>query len=198
MEGAWLARARWRRRGAWLWPTFAILTVADAVIGHLLPPSGDSGTLLGAGLAGLFLNLIAIALLSVPLGAAVRRARPGLPKIVARDYGGTTAIVAISVALLIAGLVHRPSVLAHRSAMQDAITRAQAWIGARAPAEFRRNIEFVSTVVIEPGSIYRTCVPSATDRRRTYCVIVQTHLPFAQSVRFGGYESNAVFSEGTG
>ena len=121
-----------------------------------------------------------------------------MPKVVARDYGGTAAIVGVSVVLLIVGLVHHPSVLEHRRSMQDAITRAQAWIGARAPAEFRRNIEFVSTVVIEPGSIYRTCVPSDRDRRRTYCVIVKTHLPFAQSVRFDGYEPNAVFSQGTG
>lgn len=198
MEGAWLARARWRRRGAWLWPTFAILTVADAMIWHLLPPSGDRHTLLGGVLAGLFLNLIAIVVLSVGVGAVLRRVRPDLPKIVARDYGGTAAIVAVSVALLIAGLVHRPSVVAQHRDMRDAIVRAQAWIGARAPAEFRRNIEVVSTVVIEPGSIYRTCVPSANDRKRTYCVIVKTHLPFARSVRFDGYEPNAVFSQGTG
>ena len=80
--------------------------------------------------------------------------------------------------------------------MQDAITRAQAWIGDRAPAEFRRNLEFVSTVAIEPGRVYRTCVPSV-DGRRTYCVIVNTNLPFAQSVSFAGYESNAVFAQGT-
>jgi hypothetical protein len=87
--------------------------------------------------------------------------------------------------------------LEHQRAMRDAIARAQAWIGDRAPAEFRRNVEFVSTLAIEQGSIYRTCVPS-DDRTRTYCVIVKTHLPFARSVSFDGYESNAVFSAGTG
>jgi hypothetical protein len=198
MEGAWLARARWRRRGAWLWPTFLSLTVADAVIGHLLPPAGETQTVLGAALIGLFLNLIAVVLLSVPLGALLRRVRPDLPKIVARDYGGTAAIAAAAAALLIAGLAHRASILAHHRAMEDAISRAQAFIGDHAPAEFRRNVQFVSTVVIEPGSMYRTCVPSASDPRRTYCVIVKTHLPLAQSVSFDGYESNAVFSQGTG
>jgi hypothetical protein len=88
-------------------------------------------------------------------------------------------------------------VVAHRRAMDDAITRAQAFIGDRAPAQFRRNLEFVSTVAIQPGSIYRTCVPS-DDRRSTYCVIVKTYLPLAQSVSFDGYESNAVFAQGTG
>ena len=75
--------------------------------------------------------------------------------------------------------------------------RAQAFIGERRPAEFRRNISHVSTVVIEPGSIYRTCVPSDRDTR-TYCVVVKTHLPLAHSVSFDGYESNQVFSQGLG
>jgi hypothetical protein len=198
MEGAWLARVRWRHRGAWMWQTFLILTAVDAVIGHALPPSGESQTLLGAALAACFLNLIAIVLFSVPVGAALRRRRPDFPKVVARDYGGTAAVVAVSAALLTAGLVHRPSVLAHRSAMQDAVSRAQAWIGDRAPAEFRRNIEYVSTVAIEPGSIYRTCVPSINDRRRMYCVVVKMGLPLEQSVRFDGHEPNDVFSQGTG
>jgi len=79
MDGAWLARMRWRRRGAWQWPAFAAVTLADAVIGHALPASGETQTLLAAALAGLVLNLIAVILLSRPLGVAVRRFRPDLP-----------------------------------------------------------------------------------------------------------------------
>ena len=79
--------------------------------------------------------------------------------------------------------------------MQDAIVRAQAYIGDRAPTEFRRNLQWVSTFTIQPGSIYRACVPSL-DGRRTYCVVVDTSLPFERSVRFSGYESNATFSTG--
>jgi hypothetical protein len=197
MEAAWLARMRWRRRGAWLVPAFAAATAFDAVVGHALPVSGESQTLLAALLAGWFLNLFAVLLLSRPLGAAFRKLRPGMPKVVARDYAGTSAVLAVAATLLIVGLMHRPSILAHRNAMIDAITRAQAYVGDRAPAEFRRNISHVSTVAIEVGNIYRTCVQS--DRGpRTYCVIVKTHLPLAQSVSFDGYESNDVFSAGTG
>jgi len=197
MDGAWFARMRWRRRGAWMWPAFAIAIVVDAVIGNVLPPAGETQTLLAAALGAWFLNLLAVLLMSRPLGAVLRRFRPDMPKVVARDYGGAVAIVAVGAALLTVGLLHRPSVLAHQRAMADAITRAQAWIGDRAPARFRRNLEYVSTVAIEPGSIYRTCVPSV-DGRSTYCVIVKTHLPFAQSVSFDGYTPNAVFSQGTG
>jgi len=180
-----------------MWPAFAIAIVVDAVIGNVLPPAGETQTLLAAALGAWFLNLLAVLLMSRPLGAVLRRFRPDMPKVVARDYGGAVAIVAVGAALLTVGLLHRPSVLAHQRAMADAITRAQAWIGDRAPARFRRNLEYVSTVAIEPGSIYRTCVPSV-DGRSTYCVIVKTHLPFAQSVSFDGYTPNAVFSQGTG
>jgi hypothetical protein len=196
MDGVWLRRLRWRRRGAWLWPAFAALTIADAVVGHMLPPAGDGQTVVSAGLVALVLNLIAVILLSRPLGAALRHARGDLPGIVARDYAGTTVVVVVALALLTIGLLHRSTLQAQRSAMYDAIKRAQAYIGDRAPAEFRRNLELADTFVIQQRSIYRTCVPS-DDRKRTYCVIVKDKLPFANSVSFGGYEPNEVLSAGT-
>jgi hypothetical protein len=196
MDGASLHRLRWRLRGAWLWPAFVALTIADAVVGHMLPPAGDGQSVVSAALVALVLNLIAVILLSRPLGAVLRRTRGDLPGIVARDYAGTTAIVVIALALLTAGLLHRPTLQAQRSTMYDAIKRAQAYIGDRAPAQFRRNLELVDTFVIQQGSIYRTCVPS-DDRKRTYCVIVNDKLPFARSVSFGGYEPNEVMSAGT-
>lgn len=197
MDAGWLGRMRWRRRGAWLWPSFAAAVVVDAIVVHLLPPSGESQDLLGAALIGCVLTLIAVVLLSRPLGLAIRKLRPDLPRIVARDYAGTLTVVAVAAALLAAGLIHRSSVVAHRRAMDDAIARAQAWIGDHAPAEFRRNLEVISAFAIEPGSLYRTCVQSA-EHRRSYCVIVRTRLPFARSVAFDGYEPNSAFSEGAG
>lgn len=198
MDGGWLVRTRWRRRGAWLWPAFFALTIVDAFIGHALPPAGETQALVAAALIALVLNVLAVLLGSRPIGALARRRRPELPSVVARDYGGTVAIVGVTALLLTAGIVHRPTVLAHQRAMRDAIARAQAFIGDRAPADFRRNLRYVSTFVIEPGSMYRSCVPSAADSRRTYCVIVKTQLPLAQSVSFAGYESNAQFGAGAG
>jgi len=196
MDGASLNRLRWRLRGAWLWPAFVALTIADAVVGHMFPPAGDGQSVVSAALVALVLNLIAVILLSRPLGAVLRRTRGDLPGIVARDYAGTTVVVVIALALLTAGLLHRSTLQAQRSTMDDAIKRAQAYIGDRAPAQFRRNLRLVDTFVIQQGSIYRTCVPS-DDRKRTYCVIVNDKLPFARSVSFGGYEPNEVMSAGT-
>lgn len=195
MDAAWSRRLRWRRRGAWLWPVFIAATAADAVIGAMLPPSGDSQAIFGAGVIGLVLNMIGILAISWPAAAVLRRYRRDLPVIVARDYTGTVVVALISLALLSVGLLHRSAVLANRRAMQDAIVRAQAYIGDRAPTEFRRNLQWVSTFTIQSGRIYRACVPSL-DGRRTYCVVVDTSLPFERSVRFSGYESNATFSTG--
>jgi hypothetical protein len=195
MDAAWSRRLRWRRRGAWLWPVFIAATAADALIGTLLPPSGESQMVFGAGVIGLILNMLGILAISWPAAAVLRRYRRDLPVIVARDYTGTAVVALISLALLSIGLLHRDSVLANRRAMRDAIARAQAYIGDRAPPEFRRNLQWVSTFTIQAGSIYRACVPSL-DGRRTYCVVVDTSLPFERSVRFSGYESNATFSTG--
>jgi hypothetical protein len=195
IERGWLHRLRWRRRGAWLWPAFVVLTVMDAAVGHLRPTAGDGESLPAAAIAALALNLLAVLLLSRPLGILLRRFRPDLPGIVARNYAGTSVVLAVSAVLLAVGLVHHAGVVADEAAMRDATVRAQAWIGDHAPPEFRPNARLPNTLAIEPGSIYRTCVPSARSAR-SYCVIVRTQLPFARSVAFAGYEPNSLFSEG--
>jgi hypothetical protein len=195
MERRWLHRLRWRLRGAWLWPVFVATIVVDAALGHLRPPAGDSESVAAAAIAGLALNLLAVLLLSRPLGALLRRARKDLPRVVARNYAGTSVVVAVTLALLAAGLAHHSSVLADQAAMRDATVRAQAWIGDHARDEFRRNARFSDTVVIQPGSIYRVCVPG-DHADRSYCVIVKTQLPFARSVSFAGHEPNSMFAQG--
>jgi hypothetical protein len=178
-----------------MWPAFVLLTAIEAVVGHALPPSGEAQSVASAALVGGVLNLIAVVLLTRPLGALVRRIRPDVPKVVARDYAGRTLVVAVAAALALAGLIHHPTIAQHQRAMRDAVARAQAYIGDRAPAEFRRNVQFVSTFAIEPGHMFRMCVPSAQGPR-SYCVVVNTRLPLQRSVKFAGYEPNSVFAAG--
>ena len=194
MEAGRLTRFRWRHRGAWLWPSFIALTLLDGVIGHALPPAGDSQHFLGAALVGCFANLIGIVALAWPVSLAVRRYRRGMPEGVARDYAGTLVMASISALVLLLGILHHSALAQARQARAEAMARAEAWIGARAPAEFRARAASLDAYEIQPGSIYRVCVLSA--RGRSYCVVVDTSAPLARSVRFAGYESNAVYSEG--
>ena len=197
MDGAWLTRMRWRRRGAWMWPAFAALTVVDAFIAHALPPEGDSEGLVAALLGAGLWNFLAVAVVAHPIGAILRRVRRDLPRFVARDYAGTWLLVAIAVVVLVSGLTNRSTVTRDRAAIRDAIARATAWIGYRAPPQFRAELGLATTVTIQPGSLYRTCVPNATGRR-TYCVTVNDNEPLSQSVHFAGYEPNTAFARGLG
>ena len=192
-----LVRMRWRRAGAWLWPSFIALTIGDAVIGHAFPPAGDTESLPAAALLALFANLLAVLLLSRPLGWTLRRRRPDLPAMIARDYAGTVVVLAVTATLATAGILHRSAIQASERAMHDAITRAQAWIGDRAPDQFRRNLQFVSLFAIQPGTIYRACVPNAANTR-SFCVVVDRSLPLEKSVRFSGYEPNSSLAAGAG
>ncbi len=194
MDG-WLARIRWRRRGAWLWPTFVVATIADGVVVNALPMAGGGESVFGGVALAMVLNLIAVVLISRPLGAVLRRRRRDLPVAVARNYAGTAAVLLVSAAMVALGLAHRHELQRQRLALDDAIMRAEAYIGDHAPATFRQNVRHTETYAIQPGSIYRTCVPSL-DHAHTYCVVVRTALPLGRSVTFAGYESNAVMFQG--
>jgi hypothetical protein len=175
---------------------FVVLSLADGLIGQALPVSGRHQSVPGGVLVGLALNLLAVVLLSRPLGAVLRRRRRDLPTGVARNYAGTLCLVLISCGFVAAGLATRSDVRSDDAAYRDAFVRAEAYIGDRAPVQFRRNFAHADTFTIQTGSIYRTCVPNPA-RTRTYCVIVRRSLPFARSVVFDGYEPNSVFAAGT-
>lgn len=196
MDGAWLARLRWRWRGAWLWPSFALVTVLDGVIVHARPLAGDTQTVAGGIVAALVLNVIAVLLLSRPLAALIRRRRRDMPVGVARNYAGTLAVGLVLAGMAAIGVAHHATLVDQQRALRDAVVRAEAFIGDRAPPAFRPMAAHPDTYTIQAGKIYRTCVPDLTGTR-TYCVIVTTDRPLTQSVVFAGYESNATFSSGT-
>lgn len=178
-----------------MWPSFVALTVVDACLGHALPYQGDSEGLMPALIFAGFANWVAIVVVAHPVGMLLRRARRDLPRFVARDYAGTWLLIAVTAAILSAGLANHATVASDGAAMRDAEARAAAWIGYRAPAPFRSQLEHATTFTIEAGSLYRTCVPSAASRR-TFCVIVNDREPVNRSVRFAGYEPNSAFAVG--
>jgi len=192
-----LARLRWRLHGAWMWPSFVLLTLVDGAVVHWLPLAGDSESAVSGWLVGVFFSLVAIVLISPALGWLLRRLRADMPKVVARDYAGTTVVLAVTACLLGVGLAHHSQVTSDTRALEDAVARAEAYIGDRAPAQFARNLSSANTYEIQPDRIYRTCV-SNVQRTRDYCVVVKRNLPFGRSVFFAGSEPNWLLSEGTG
>ncbi len=197
MDAAPLLRLRWRLSGAWLWPSFVVLTIADAVIVHDLPLSGDAGlSLVGAWFFAAVINLLAIALLGGLVGRLVRRLRPDMPRVVARNYGGALVTLATSLALLAGGLIHHPTVVADRAALGEAAARATAYIGDHAPTVFQENLRALVTIQLLAPVIYRSCVVDRAGDRQ-YCVIVNLRRPFARSVFYSGAEPNSILTQGT-
>jgi hypothetical protein len=197
MDAAPLVRLRWRLSGAWLWPSFFVLTIADAVVVHDLPVSGDTGlSLVGAWAFAAIVSLLAIALFAGLVGRLVRRLRPDMPRSVARNYGGALVTLVASLAILGAGLLHHPSVAADRTGLAQAVTQAAGYIDERAPAAYRRNLNRLYTLQVQGPIVYRSCVPdNAGDR--LYCVIVDLSKPIGKTVTYDGSESNAQFGAGT-
>ena len=65
VERLWTRRLRWRMRGAWQWPSFAVLTVLDAIVLVKLPfYSRGPGDLASGMLVAGFANLIVVAVVA--------------------------------------------------------------------------------------------------------------------------------------
>jgi hypothetical protein len=171
-ESVWLTRMRWRMRGAWLWPAFVALTVAEGVALELLPVSGEGpgGVVPGVLLAG-FANLICVATLAPLAGRRLRRRRPDLPRVVADNYAGTTLLCLVAAAILALGLIHRPHVLAEQADHGAVASAVHDYVVAQAPA-YRDGIGSAEAVRLEED-YYRACVPGA-DPKRWLCLFVST------------------------
>src|SRR4051812_30917635 len=71
VESVWRSRLRWRMRGAWQWPLFGLLTVADAVLIARLPYEAEGPDALGAILLAGFFNLLVVGVAAPLLGLLV-------------------------------------------------------------------------------------------------------------------------------
>ena len=173
MEREWMTRLRWRMRGAWLWPCFAALTLADGLLLHYLPIYGEGpGSVVGAVLIAGFLNLFVVAVLAPVGGRRLRRRRPDLPRFIADNYAGTTLVVGVAVAVGSAGLLHRPVVAAERQAEAAAIASVHNYVASSADPEFRAGLAGLDMIRVD-DDVYRSCVPGR-DPKRWLCMFVKT------------------------
>ena len=175
MEKVWFTRLRWRMRGAWLWPAFFGLTVADGILITLLPPYGwtPPGLVGGVLLAG-FANLLLLAVVAPGAGVLLRRRRRDLPRPIAFDYAGTALICALSLTILVAGILHRPAVAARQDDADAMSAAIRAYIAAHAP-EWADGLDRVAVREYAP-EVFRACVPG-DDATKALCLIVDTDPP---------------------
>jgi hypothetical protein len=175
MERVWRSRLRWRMRGAWMWPTFVVLTVADGVLLHELPVSGDgTGVLPGILVAG-FVNLFAVAVLAPLVGRLLRRRRTDLPRLIAIDYAGTALLLAVTGGLVVAGLVHRPAVLARERGLDSGISQVRRQVLEKRGTA-HGTAASIDLLKVNPD-FYRACVPIVEPRRATCFFIDLTRRP---------------------
>jgi hypothetical protein len=169
-----LTRLRWRLRGAWQWPTFAVAMAAETLLLHLLPVAGNGTGVAAAALLALFFNLVGIAVLAPLLGALLRRVRPDLPRIVARDYAGTAVLPAITALVALLGALHHPAVRAHERALGALSDAVRGYVELHAPLAFQRNVDRADVLQID-SVLYRACVPGPA--RGSWCMLVDTSGP---------------------
>ena len=168
-----MRRLRWRRRGAWLWPTFAAATLADTVLLHQLPMAGDGPTgWVPAFLLAGCLNILAVAGLGQIGGWLLRRRRRDLPKVVADDRAGTVVVLLVSAMFLGLGIAHRPALRDHEDDVAAQALAMRHWMASQAPPEYRSRVDAADTLQIA-DDLYRTCVPGP-DPDRWLCLYLDT------------------------
>jgi hypothetical protein len=187
-ERVWLARLRWRMRGAWLWPAFFAFCAIDGALIALLPPfDGAPEDAIGGVLLAGFANLAVLAVLAPLAARALRRRRPDLPRVVAYDYAGTALVVALGAVVLAAGLLHRPAVAAERGDEDAMFAAVHEYVHVRA-ADWQPGLARIDAVQLGPD-VYRACVPG-DDPRRSLCLIVDTDRRPARVVRDDSMQPN--------
>jgi hypothetical protein len=184
-----LRRMRWRLRGAWLWPAFVVLTVLEIGLLHWLPVAGERSRWIAALLLAGCLNVGAIAVVGGLGGVALRRLRRDLPKVVADDYAGLAGLGIVAAALLAAGLVHRPELMADREAFVMQSQAVRLWVEANGDDFARAHINAADSVLVDED-LYRTCVPEP-DPKRWLCLVVDTSHHPPRVRRDASRESNA-------
>jgi len=172
VERVWARRLRWRMRGAWQWPAFAVLTVVEAVLLMELPFYEDGpGSIVGGLLIAAFVNLLTVAVIGPLLGLWLRRRRPDLPRAIAADSASTAVLVLICAGFLVGGVLHRPAVAAERAEVAAVAASTRAYVITRAP-EYRPGLVSIDAMRVEED-LYRSCVPGP-DPKRWLCVFVTT------------------------
>jgi hypothetical protein len=195
----WASRLRWRLRGAWMWPTFVVVTLLDGLVLHLLPPVRTGVDPIPGILLATFGNLILVGALTPWLARRLHArhatAPPPAPPEAARevlaDRVGTAVLVAGLAGVLAAGLAARPVVVSETEDTEENARVVRNHILRSGDQELARNLETANTIRLGEG-YFRTCV-ARDDRRRHYCVFVDVRREPPKVVKDPSAEPNSVY-----
>jgi hypothetical protein len=178
-ERLWARRLRWRLRGGWQWPAYAVLTLLDAVILHGLPPVSGGVRFVPGLIVASFVNLFLMGAIAPWLGrrlAERERAAGGngvpvsVRAEVMKDRSATIMLAIATVGLVAAGLASRPLIESETRDTERNAAVVRDYVLAKAPPEIQRNLDTANSVRLEPG-YFRTCV-NYDERDRAYCLFV--------------------------
>jgi hypothetical protein len=178
-ERFWPRRLKWRLRGAWMWPTFAVLTIGEGVLLHKLPPTGFRipDVVIGSILA-LFANIFLVGVIAPWLARRlVERDRQAggserFPPEIYLDRTATVLLVVGAAGVLAAGLANIRVSTAETNALKEAGDRAETYVNAHADPEIKQRLDGANSARLGDG-FFRVCVPRL-DARQQYCVFVDT------------------------
>ena len=176
-ERFWVARARWRLRGAMLWPAFVVLTLVDGFVLYRLSPVGfDFKDPIAPVLMATFGNLFLVAVVAPLLTRRLVARRPaGLPQVereVLGDRVGTALLAVGLVGVVAAGLGNRQVVVSETDATERNAAAVSEYVAHSRSPELLRNKETANTYKVSEG-YFRTCI-ARDDRRRHFCLFVDT------------------------
>jgi hypothetical protein len=181
-ETFWARRMRWRLIGAWRWPLFLVLTFADALIVHELPPTGVRALFFPALIICSFANLFLIGAVAPWLARRIVARQGAAANVPATfppanhlellvDRIACAALILATLGLVAAGLGNKRVVVAATDRVERGADAAHAYVNAHAPAEIRRNFDTLNTHPTDEDGFFRMCV-NYDERTRAWCMFV--------------------------
>ena len=211
-ERFWTSRLRWRLRGAWQWPAFAVLTLLDAVVLDRLPPwTPDRLNLVDGLLIATFANLFLVGALAPFLARRLARRSEALPaggagapgeeiaqadREVFQDRVGTALLAIGLVAVLVSGIANRPAIVSETNDTEEVARQLRDYVTRSRSEELNRNLETANTIRLSEG-YFRVCI-ARDDRRRSFCLFVDTNKEPTEVKRDRSAEPNSAFSTSPG
>ncbi|HWH45350.1 MAG TPA: hypothetical protein VNT32_11510 [Thermoleophilaceae bacterium] len=190
-ERFWARRLRWRLRGAWLWPVFALGTVADTLLLHLLPPIRTGVDLAPAFIVAAFGNIVLVGAIAPWLAKRLNARDDSTPYEVVLDRSGTVLLLLGVAGVLASGLATRPLVVSETRDTEAAARAFETHVERTGTPEERANIGTANTLRLA-DDFFRICV-NLNDRRRASCWFVETDREPPQIARDSDVRPNQLY-----